>query len=150
MLKDWKKFCNNHKQKRLWWHLYIILLKSFIGLYSGRTEHFWPMGVPIFTKLFEMVLYMKKLRSRTSENIVSLGCVKNGKNAKREKPGFEGILAISQNSKVNFYDFFAKNTLKRLAKNFFQKFFPFLRKNQLCKNWNFSKTCSFIYLKFKT
>ena len=53
------------------------------------------MGVPIFTKLFEMVLYMKKLRSRTSENIVSLECVKNGKNAKREKPGFEGILAIS-------------------------------------------------------
>ena len=84
----------------------------------------------------------------------SLGCVKNAKNVKIVKTRFLRELRLYlQNGKVNYYDFLAQNTFDHKQKNGkknFQNFYPFLRKHQLCKSWNFSKTCFFTLLKFKT
>ena len=124
-------------------------------LYSGRAEHFWTKGAPILTKFFWGHQYMKKLRSSHSEHFLVIRvCQKCQKCENSEKPGFWGNFGyISKTVKSIFMIFWHKTPLtinKRLAKKIFQNFLPFLRNNQLCKNWNFSKTRFSFFLKFKT
>ena len=124
-------------------------------LYSGRAVHFWTKGAPILTKIFLVLQYMKKLRSSPSEHFLVIRvCQKCQKCKISEKPGFwRNCGYISKTVRSIFMIFWLKTPLtinKRRAKNFFQNFLPFLRNNQLCKNWNFSKTRFFIFLKFKT
>ena len=124
-------------------------------LYSGRAEHFWTKGAPILMKIFLVLQYMKKLRSSPSEHFLVIRvCQKCQKCKISEKPGFwRNCGYISKTVRSIIMIFWHKTPLtinKRLAKKKFQNFLPFLRNNQLCKNWNFSKTCFFIFLKFKT
>ena len=124
-------------------------------LYSGRAEHFWTKGAPILMKIFLVLQYMKKLRSSPSEHFLVIRvCQKWQKCKISEKTGFwRNCGYISKTVRSIIMIFWHKTPLtinKRLAKKKFQNFLPFLRNNQLCKNWNFSKTCFFIFLKFKT
>ena len=128
---------------------------AYSWLYSGRAEHFWTKGAPILTNFFLVLQYMKKLRSSPSEHFLVIRvCQKCQKCKISEKPGFwRNCGYISKTVRSIFMIFWLKTPLtinKRRAKNFFQNFLPFLRNNQLCKNWNFSKTRFFIFLKFKT
>ena len=135
--------------------LHRVYLGSGIWLYSGRAVHFWTKGAPILTKIFLVLQYMKKLRSSPSEHFLVIRvCQKCQKCKISEKPGFwRNCGYISKTVRSIFMIFWLKTPLtinKRRAKKIFQNFLPFLRNNQLCKNWNFSKTCFFIFLKFKT
>ena len=131
------------------------LISNLQWLYSGRTKHFWLRGAPILTTLFEMVLYMEKLISSPSKHFLVIRvCQKCQKCKISEKLGFwRNCGYISKTVRSIFMIFWLKTPLtinKRRAKKIFQNFLPFLRNNQLCKNWYFSKTCFFIFLKFKT
>ena len=81
-------------------------------------------------------------------------CQKYQKCKISEKPGFwRNYGYFFKTVRSIFMIFWHKTPLtinKRLAKKIFQNFLPLLRNNQLCKNWNFSKTRYFIFLKFKT
>ena len=132
-----------------------IRRKGTRWLYSGRADYFWTKGAPILTKFSLVLQYMKKLRSSPSEHfLVSRVCQKCQKCKISEKPGFwRNCGYISKTVRSIFMIFWLKTPLtinKRRAKKIFQNFLPFLRNNQLCKNWNFSKTRFFIFLKFKT
>ena len=78
------------------WYMALVWHKSLPlhnqhWLYSGRTEHFWPRATPILTKVFEMVFYMEKLKSSSSEHVLVIRvCQKCQKCKKREYPGFWG------------------------------------------------------------
>ena len=127
----------------------------FIWLYSDRTRHFCGRGSKILTKLLEGDSYMEKLISSPSEpSWVIRVCQKSQKSKNHEKPGFWGIFGYSSKTvKSIFLIFWDKTPLtntKRLGKKFSWKLASFLRKYQLCKTQNFSKTCFLIFIKFKT
>ena len=133
----------------------LVICVTDTWLYSGRAVHFWTKGAPILTKIFLVLQYMKKLRSSPSEHFLVIRvCQKCQKCKISEKPGFwRNCGYISKTVRSIFMIFWLKTPLtinKRRAKKNFQNFLPFLRNDQLCKNWNFSKTRFFIFLKFKT
>ena len=124
-------------------------------LYSGRAEHFRAKVAPILTKFFLVLQYMKKLRSSPSEHFLVIRvCQKCQKCKISEKPGFWRNYGYISKTVGSIFMIFLHRTPvtinKRMAKKKFQNFLPFLRNDQLCKNWNFSKTRFFIFLKFKT
>ena len=97
---------------------------------------------------------MKKLRSSPSEHFLVIRvCQKCQKCKISEKPGFwRNCGYISKTVRSIFMIFWLKTPLtinKRRAKNFFQNFLPFLRNDQLCKNWNFSKTRFFYFFEIQ-
>ena len=117
----------------------VVFLQQRNWPYSGRAVHFWTKGAPIFFSEHFLVIRV---------------CQKCQKCKISEKPGFwRNCGYISKMVRSIFMIFWLKTPLtinKRRAKKNFQNFLPFLRNNQLCKNWNFSKTRFFIFLKFKT
>ena len=135
--------------------IFKVISKFILWLYSDRTEHFCGRGAQILTKLFEGVPYMEKMISSPSEPFLVIRvCQKCQKTKKHEKTDFWGNFGyISKMVKSIFMIFWDKTPLSntwRLGKKISPKLASFLRKNQLYKTWNFSKTRLLIFIKFKT
>ena len=64
-----KECCDKAKAEGNWAFLASIEgFYNYIGLYSGRTEHFWGGPSPILTKLFGMVSDMEKMIKKPFRN----------------------------------------------------------------------------------
>ena len=109
-------------------------------------------GVPKFWRNFLRWFFTWKYWYLALQNIFkSLGLGKNAKNPKKGKNRF--LRENSKTVRLIFLIFWHKTPItntKWLKKKFFQKLFSFLRKCQLCKSWNFSKTRILFFMKFKT
>ena len=152
-MSNWHKVC---QEGLLRWRREVVTSPNIKYVTVFRQgQRLLDQGCPNFDKHFWVLQYMKKLRSSSLEHFLVIRvCQKCQKCKIREKPGFWSNCGyISKTVRSIFMIFWLKTPLtinKRLAKKIFQNFLPFLRNNQLCKNWNFSKTCFFIFLKFKT
>ena len=124
-------------------HLFEDCIQAGPNTFGLRVPQFWQKKILVLQ-------YMKKLRCSPLEHFLVIRvCQKCQKCKNREKPDFWGNCGYISKKVRSIFVIFVDHKQKKRQKKF-QIFFPFLRKHQLCKNWNFSKTRFFIFLKFKT